>query len=90
MYIDSKEWQKELLPSGCKGEELKTASRDIGCRLFPKYKDLIIKLIDKGESEFGSGSSLGRHGFTQDEWEQYLKEKKYAPQHYLRKHAGSR
>lgn len=46
MYIDSKEWQKELLPSGCKGEELKTASRDIGCRLFPKYKDLIIKHKD--------------------------------------------
>lgn len=53
-------------------------------------KDFLITLDDKGESEFGRGSSLGRHGFTQDEWDKYLKEKKYAPQHYLRKHAGSR
>jgi hypothetical protein len=36
-YIDSKEWQKALLPKGCKGTaELKQASRDIGRRLFPK------------------------------------------------------
>lgn len=35
-FIDSKEWQKELLPSGCSGEELKSASRDVGKRLFPK------------------------------------------------------
>lgn len=35
-FIDSKEWQKELLPKGIKGsEELKKASHDIGCRLFP-------------------------------------------------------
>ena len=42
-YIDSKEWQKELLPSGCVGDELKSASRDIGKRLFPKYADIFIK-----------------------------------------------
>jgi len=36
-YIDSKEWQKHLLPSGIKGsDELKKASLDIGKRLFPQ------------------------------------------------------
>ena len=35
-YIDSKEWQKALLPSGLKKEELKFASLDVGKRLFPK------------------------------------------------------
>jgi hypothetical protein len=40
-YIDSKEWQKELLPKGLKGsDELKRASLDVGKRLFP---DLNIK-----------------------------------------------
>jgi hypothetical protein len=35
-YIDSKEWQKSLLPKGLKGsEELKKASLDVGKRLFP-------------------------------------------------------
>lgn len=37
-YIDSKEWQKELLPSGIKGSaNLKEASKQIGCRLFPEF-----------------------------------------------------
>jgi hypothetical protein len=36
-YIDSKEWQKALLPKGIKGsDELKKASLDVGVRLFPK------------------------------------------------------
>lgn len=35
-YIDSKEWQKELLPSGLKGPELKSASLQIAQRMFPK------------------------------------------------------
>lgn len=43
MFIDSKEWQRELLPQGCEGAELKKASLDIGLRLFPqithKHKD---------------------------------------------------
>ena len=40
-YIDSKEWQKVLLPKGIKGsDELKKASFDIGTRMFP---DLAIK-----------------------------------------------
>jgi len=43
-YIDSKEWQKELLPSGLKDNtQLKKASRDIGTRMFPKHKELIVK-----------------------------------------------
>lgn len=46
IYVDSKEWQRELLPKGCKGDDLKTASKDIGCRLFPQHKELIIKHKD--------------------------------------------
>jgi hypothetical protein len=46
-YIDSKEWQKVLLPSGLKGsDDLKKASEDIGCRLFPQHADLIKKHKD--------------------------------------------
>ena len=46
-YIDSKQWQKELLPSGIKGTaELKNASFDIGCRLFPQLKEEIKKQKD--------------------------------------------
>ena len=37
-YIDSREWQKALLPSGLEKEELKKASLDIGTRLFPNVK----------------------------------------------------
>lgn len=41
MFIDSKEWQKELLPKGISGsEDLKKASLDIGNRLFPQFKDV--------------------------------------------------
>ena len=35
IYVDSRQWQKKLLPQGCKGKELKKASMDIGCRLYP-------------------------------------------------------
>jgi hypothetical protein len=43
-YLDSKEWQKELLPKGIKGTpELKKASVDIGCRLFPEHTGEIKK-----------------------------------------------
>lgn len=46
-YIDSKEWQKVLLPQGIKGsDELKKASFDIGCRLFPQHEDLIKRHKD--------------------------------------------
>ena len=37
MFIDSKEWQKEMLPKRIAGtKELKKASLDIGKRLFPE------------------------------------------------------
>ena len=39
-YVDSKDWQKELLPKGIKGaDEQKKASKDIGKRLFPQLAD---------------------------------------------------
>lgn len=37
-YIDSKEWQKALLPSGLKGPALKKASKEVGLRLFPNIQ----------------------------------------------------
>ena len=54
MYVDSRQWQKALLPQGCEGKELKKASMDIGCRLYPggpteqiirKHKDADALLI---------------------------------------------
>ena len=39
IYVDSKDWQKEMLPKGTQGEELKKASLDIGNRLFPVYTE---------------------------------------------------
>lgn len=39
-FIDSKEWQREMLPKGVKGsDEQKKASFDIGNRLFPQFGD---------------------------------------------------
>jgi hypothetical protein len=41
---DSRNWQKELLPVGTKGEaDLKQASFDVGLRLFPSLRGHIIK-----------------------------------------------
>lgn len=46
-YVDSKEWQKIMLPKGTKGTPaLKKASVDIGLRLFPDHEDLIRKHKD--------------------------------------------
>lgn len=46
-YMDSKEWQKSLLPAGIKGsDEQKKASMNVGCRLFPEHKELIQKHKD--------------------------------------------
>lgn len=45
-YIDSREWQKVLLPKGSKGEELKKDSVTIGCRLFPHHEAFIKKHKD--------------------------------------------
>lgn len=46
-YIDSKEWQSVMLPKGIKGSsELKKASLDIACRLFPQLREKLIKHKD--------------------------------------------
>ena len=45
-YVDSKQWQKAMLPLGLKGPELKSASKDIAIRLFPHLKEVIIKQKD--------------------------------------------
>lgn len=45
-YVDSKEWQKVLLPIGAKGDQLKVDSKNIGCRLFPQHTALIQKHKD--------------------------------------------
>lgn len=46
-FIDSKIWQKNILPNGIKGsEEQKKASMSVGCRLFPKCSEQIIKHKD--------------------------------------------
>jgi hypothetical protein len=41
-FVDSKGWQKMLLPTGCKGDDLKNASRDIGVRLFPQAQGIHV------------------------------------------------
>jgi len=41
VVVDSRGWQKEMLPQGCKGPELKVASVQVGCRLFPDHADWI-------------------------------------------------
>lgn len=46
-FIDSKEWQKKLLPKGTRGtEDLKRESMELGCRLFPQHQELIRKHKD--------------------------------------------
>ena len=43
-FADSKAWQKYLLPLGLKGsEQQKKASKDVGIRLFPNHKELILE-----------------------------------------------
>ena len=47
MFVDSGDWQKVMLPKGCKGKEnLKKASLDIGCRLFPQFREMFEKQKD--------------------------------------------
>lgn len=46
IVIDSKKWQKAMLPAGCKGAELKKASVQVGCRLFPDHADWIVSQKD--------------------------------------------
>ena len=40
-YIDSKEWQRTMLPSGLRKEELKQASDSVAKRLFPELAEQI-------------------------------------------------
>lgn len=47
VWLDSKSWQSELLPHGIKGTDaLKAASKDVGIRRFPQFKELIQKHKD--------------------------------------------
>lgn len=47
LFVDSKEWQRVLLPHGVMGTpELKKASADIAIRLFPEHSTLIKKHKD--------------------------------------------
>lgn len=45
-WIDSKHWQKEMLPAGAHGENLKLASKQIAKRYFPKLAQVIDKQTD--------------------------------------------
>jgi len=60
-YIDSKAWQRELLPKGLRKEELKKASLDVGKRLFPqidwkKFKDADgLVIAEWGRRKEGGG-----------------------------------
>lgn len=46
-YIDSKEWQKAILPLGIKGSvDLKRASKEIGIRLYPELAKMITSQKD--------------------------------------------
>jgi hypothetical protein len=38
-FLDSKQWQKVMLPAGLSGDELKKASLDVGKRMFPHLAD---------------------------------------------------
>lgn len=61
-FMDSREWQKEMLPKGLKGaEELKKASMDVGIRLFPQFKELICK--HKDADGLLMGEYIRRRGF---------------------------
>lgn len=41
MYIDSKQWQRSILPKGTEGSTaLKKASKDVADRLFPQYHSI--------------------------------------------------
>lgn len=42
-YVDSRSWQREALPAGCSGSELKLASLSMGIRLFPQFESGIRK-----------------------------------------------
>ena len=72
-YVDSKEWQKALLPKGRRGPrkrkrmkinykansiKLKNASCDIACRLFPSVRKKLISISKRGNEKKIDGDSL--------------------------------
>ena len=47
VFIDSREWQKRLLPKGISGgPQLKAASKHVGSRLWPQFADMFAKQKD--------------------------------------------
>jgi hypothetical protein len=46
IVVDSKEWQKVMLPHETSKEDLKKMSMQVGCRLFPELSDAIKKHKD--------------------------------------------
>jgi len=56
-YLDSREWQKVMLP-GIKGsDKLKAASRKVGCKLFPEHREL-IKRTNTKDRDTGDADGL--------------------------------
>jgi hypothetical protein len=58
-FLDSKEWQKELLPSGLVKDELKVAADQVAQRLFPKQK--IVNADSVLIAEYCLRKSTGRN-----------------------------
>lgn len=63
-YLDSKSWQKRLLPSGLKGSaKLKKASRQIGAQLYPSLQEIIERQGDADGiliAEYGRRLTTGK------------------------------
>jgi len=60
-YVDSRQWQKAMLPNGLKGaDQLKKASRDIGCRMFPHLSKIIDKQGDADGLLIAEAARRGR------------------------------
>lgn len=60
-FVDSKQWQKVMLPNDIKGSDLlKIASRDIGIRLFPEFKSAIEKHKDADSLLLAEAARRGR------------------------------
>lgn len=59
IVVDSRAWQKIILPEKCQGSELKTASVQVGCRLFPDHADWIR---DQGDADSLLIAEVARRG----------------------------
>lgn len=72
-YCDSREWQRQMLPQNLgkmvrtktgalkrkiEPAELKEASCDIACRLFPQFKDQLLVIGKKGKVKKHDGDAL--------------------------------